>query len=47
MLNSKYIAMDKLHIEVRIIIYEYGSTYKIKFGKVKTVVCPLLYIQVF
>ena len=33
-LNSKYIAMDKLQIEVIRQIYEYDSTYKIKVGKV-------------
>ena len=34
MLNSKYIAMDKLPIEVIRNIYEYDSTHKIKFDKV-------------
>ena len=32
--NSKYIAMDKLQIEVIRTIYEYDSTYNIKFDKV-------------
>ena len=39
--------MDNLPIEVIRNIYEYDSTYNIKFDSFKSVVCPYLHIQMF
>ena len=39
-----YRVIDKLTSTIIQHIYGYDSTYKIKFGKVLTVVCPLLHL---